>query len=196
MVLNDKTDNISGERNPFNAHQRDKMVNLAMPWLPPENIKHAKVYLGGGGDVGDMVCRLTEIFNDLAPKGKLVLAYFEKAEDRKQYLVDGVTINNAHYVELVGQPRGEFPVQRITEGMIDEVSEYAPIDAKMFRDSDNQQEQIHYRMLHPKVAEYVSEQLELADRNNRLVGADSSHDIFTLEQLRSVQGHNQENLWP
>ncbi len=33
LVLNDKTDNISGERNPFNAHQRDKMVNLAMPWL-------------------------------------------------------------------------------------------------------------------------------------------------------------------
>lgn len=181
LVLNDKTDDIPGERNPFNARQREEMTRLAMPWLPSENIQHATVYLGGGGDVGDAVRRLTGIFSGLAPEGKLVFAYFEKSEDRKQYLVDGDTIKDAHYVELVGEPRGEFPIQRITQEMINSVSQYVPIDAKMYREQIRQANQVCYDMLDPAVAEYAYEQLELADRNGRLVGADPSNDTFTLE---------------
>ncbi|HBR69269.1 MAG TPA: hypothetical protein DEA55_07845 [Rhodospirillaceae bacterium] len=184
VVLNDKTDNVRGERNPFSAVQREEMMRLALPWLPPENIRHATVYLGGGGDVGNAVRRLTGIFNTLAPEGKLVFAYFEKAEDRKQYLVDGEVIDGAHYVELVGQPRGAFPIQRITEEMIEAVSEYVPIDAKMFRAAINQQDQICYNMLAPAVAKYVSEQIYLANKNNRLVGASPENDKFTPDDLR------------
>lgn len=184
LVLNDKTDNIEGERNPFNAQQREEMIRLSMPWLPPQNIKQATVYLGGGGDVGDAVRRLTGIFNNIAPADKLVFAYFEKNEDRKEYLVDGETIKDAHYVELVGQPRGEFPIQRITEDMIASVSNYIPIDAKMFRAGIRQQDQLCYELLDPPVARYVSEQLKLADMNNRLVGADPSKDQYTLEDKK------------
>jgi len=185
LVLNDKTDDIPGERNPFNAHQREAMVKLSMPWLPPENISHATVYLGGGGDVGDGVRRLTGIFNAIAPQGKLVFAYFEKAEDRKEYLVDGEIIQGAHYVELVGQPRGEFPIQRITDEMINKISKYVPIDAKMFRAGILQEDQVCYQLLDDAVAQYAWEQLKLADLNNRLVGADQSRDTITLEQLRA-----------
>lgn len=185
LVLNDKTDNIEGERNPFNAKQREKMMRLSMPWLPQENIRHATVYLGGGGDVGNAVRRLTDIFNNIAPADKLVFAYFEKDEDRKEYLVDGETIKGAHYVELVGQPRGEFPIQRITEDMITSVSNYVPIDAKMFRAGIRQQDQLCYELLDPPVARYVSEQLKLADMNNRVVGADPSKDRHTLEDIRA-----------
>ena len=187
LLLNDKTDDIPGERNPFNAHQREEMTRLAMPWLPSENIRHATVYLGGGGDVGDAVRRLTGIFNTLAPKDKLVFAYFEKSEDRKQYLVDGETIEDAHYVELVGAPRGEFPIQRITQEMIDHVSQYVSIDAKMYRNRVSQKNQICYDMLDPAVAEYAYQQLELADRNGRLVGADPDNDMFTLEDMKREQ---------
>lgn len=184
LVLNDKTDDIEGERNPFNATQREEMIRLSVPWLPADNIRHATVYLGGGGDVGNAVRRLTGIFNSLAPQGKLVFAYFEKAEDRKQYLVDGQVIDDAHYVELVGQPRGLFPIQRITPEMISAVSQYVSIDAKMFRAGIRQQDQLCYELLDPSVARYVSEQLELADRNGRLVGADQSGDTVTLDDLR------------
>ena len=185
LVLNDKTDNIEGERNPFNATQREEMIKLSMPWIPSENIRHATVYLGGGGDVGNDVRRLTNIFDDIAPKGKLVLAYYEKEEDRKEYLVDGETITNTHYVELVGQPRGKFPIQRITQNMINAASEYVDIDAKMFRNAVRQKDQVCYELLDPPVAQYVRDQLELAEQNNRLVGADQSRDTITLEQLRS-----------
>lgn len=192
LILNDKTDDIEGERNPFNAHQREAMVRLSMPWLPAENIQHATVYLGGGGDVGNGVRRLTGIFNGLSDQGKLVFAYFEKAEDRKTYLVDGQTITGAHYVELVGAPRGTFPIQRITPEMINEVSDYVKIDAKMFRnkalngdDKTLDSSDICYELLDPAVAEYVSEQIELAERNGRLVGADPSGDSYTLAQLRA-----------
>ncbi len=184
LVLNDKTDNIEGERNPFNAHQREEMVRLAMPWLPKENIRHATVYLGGGGDVGGAVRRLTNIFNDLAPKDKLVFAYFEKAEDRKQYLVDGEIINDAHYVELVGQPRGEFPIQRITQEMIETVSDYVPIDAKMFRKGIREQDQVCYELLDPPVVDYLTEQMLLAHVNGRPVGTDPRNDTITLDDIR------------
>lgn len=186
LVLNDKTDNIEGERNPFNATQREEMIRLSMPWIPTANIRHATVYLGGGGDVGNAIRRLTNIFDDIAPEGKLVFSYYEKEEDRKEYLVDGQTITNAHYVELVGQPRGKFPIQRITQEMINSASKYVDIDAKMFRNAIRQQDQVCYELLDPPVAQYVREQLELAERNNRLVGADQSNDTFTLEQLRSL----------
>lgn len=134
LVINDKTDGIEGERNPFNFEQRKHMAQLALPWLKPESIQSANVYLGGGGDVGPAVKRLTGIFNGVAPDDKLVFAYYEKGEDRKSYLVDGETIDGAHYVELVGQPRGKFPIQRIDEEMIRAVTgTHYDIDAKMFR---------------------------------------------------------------
>lgn len=179
LVLNDKTDGAEGERNPFNPHQREAMVNLAMPWLPAENIQHATVYLGGGGDVGNAVRRLTSIFEGIADPGKLVMAYFEKAEDRKEYLVDGEIIRDAHYVELVGQPRGAFPIQRITQEMIEEVAQYVPIDAKMFRAGIRQQDEVCYELLDPAVAEYVSEQLCIADLEGRPVGAYYGEDTIS-----------------
>ncbi|MCB9982946.1 MAG: hypothetical protein H6861_04610 [Rhodospirillales bacterium] len=188
LVLNDKTDSVEGDRNPFNPQQRDEMVRIAMPWFPAENIRHAQVYLGAGGDVGNAVRRLTAIFNSIAPPDKLVFAYFEKAEDRKEYLVDGETIKNAHYVELVGQPRGEFPIQRITQEMIADVSEYLPIDAKMFRKGIREQDEVCYELLDAPVAEYIREQMKLAERNGRLIGADPSGDTFTLEDLRRERG--------
>ena len=188
LVLNDKTDSVEGDRNPFNTHQRDEMARISMPWLPAENIRHAQVYLGAGGDVGDAVRRLTGIFNSIALPDKLVFAYFEKDEDRKDYLVDGKNIKGVHYVELVGQPRGLFPIQRITQEMIDAVSEYQPIDAKMFREGVREQDDICYELLDPPVAEYIKEQMELAERNGRLVGDDPSGDKVTLEDLRRENG--------
>jgi len=190
LVLNDKTDSVEGDRNHFSPHQRDEMTRLAMPWLPKENIRHATVYLGAGGDVGDAVRRLKGIFNTIAPAGKLVFAYFEKDEDRKEYLVDGEVVKDAHYVELVGQPRGEFPIQRITEDMIDEVSQYQSIDAKMFRAGVRGQDNLCYDLLDPAVAKYIAEQFELARQNNRLVGADPSKDTYTLDQLREEGGQS------
>ncbi len=188
LVLNDKTDGIDGERNPFSPAQKREMVKLALPWMKEENVHEAHVYLGGGGDVGDGVRRLTDIFNSLAKPKKLVFAYFEKAEDRKQYLVDGQTINDAHYVELVGQPRGPFPIQRITQEMIEAVDNYIPIDAKMFRKGVREGDTVAYELLHPEVAQYVADQFVLAERNNRLVGASQENDIFTMAHLKQERG--------
>lgn len=194
LVLNDKVDGAEGERNPFNPHQREHMAKLALPWLSDDNIRHANVYLGGGGDVGDGIRRLTNIFNTLAPQGKLVFAYFEKAEDRKKYLVDGQIIENAHYVELVGQPRGEFPIQRITGDMIEAVTgrPRLEIDAKMFRNaSEGDKNEVRYKYLRPAVGDYLKEQYALAQANGRLVGADPANDEYTLDDLRNHQGFEQ-----
>ena len=189
LVLNDKTDNIEGERNPFSPHQREEMARMAMPWLPKENIRHANVYLGGGGDVGDAVRRLGDIFNDIADDDKLVFAYYEKAEDRKRYLVDGEVIDGAHYVELVGQPRGRFPIQRVTREMIEQVADFVPIDAKMFREGVRQEDELCFDLLDPKVAQYVREQIMLADVNGRLVGEDPSSDNLTFDDLPHLRNN-------
>lgn len=188
LVINDKTDGEEGERNPFNPYQRQEMAKMALPWLKDENIRHANVYLGRKGvDVGDDVRKLTAIFETIAPPEKLVFAYFEKDEDRKSYLVDGQIIDNVHYVELVGQPRGKFPVQKITEPMIRAATgEYYPIDAKMFRNAVRESDQICYDYLTPAVANYVYTQMLLAEKNGKPVGlnsVDHSISIRTLKEL-------------
>lgn len=184
LVLNDKTDGAEGERNPFNTSQKREMVRRAVPWLSPETSVHeANVYLGGGGDVGNDVRKLTAIFERLSPPGKLVFAYFEKAEDRKKYLVDGQVYDGVHYVELVGAPRGPFPIQRITEDMLQTVAEYIPIDAKMFRAGIRKQDELCYELLKRDVASYISDQYELAARNGRAVGANPANDTFTMQDL-------------
>ena len=55
----------------------------------------------------------------------------------------------------------------------------------MFRNAVRQKDQVCYELLDPPVAQYVRDQLELAEQNNRLVGADQSRDTITLKQLRS-----------
>ncbi|MFZ4761979.1 MAG: adenylyltransferase/cytidyltransferase family protein [Alphaproteobacteria bacterium] len=199
LVLNNKVDDRAGERNPFSADQRKEMVNLALPWLEEQNLFTANVYLGGGGDVGNAVRRLSDIFDEIVTpeiccaddfdqdsllgtkNRKLVFAYFEKDEDRKTYLVDGKTITGVHYVELVGQPYGKFPIQQITEPMINAVGQYLPIDAKMFRNSGDDLDSLNWDLLDSAVAQYVRQELMLARVNSRPVGADQSRDIFTIE---------------
>ncbi len=188
LVFNDKTDGAEGgERNPFNPFQRQEMAKMALDWLTDDNIRHANVYLGGGGDVGDAVRKLTGIFESIAPPEKLVFGYYEKEEDRKEYLVDGQIVSGVHYVELVGAPRGKFPVQKITEPMILEATgDYFPIDAKMFRNGIKQNDQVCYELLDDAVARYVCKEMTLADLNNRPVGACKSNDRFTLHDLNAA----------
>lgn len=189
LVLNDKTDDIPGERNPFNPEQKKQMVRLALPWLPEENLHTATVYLGRPGvDVGDDVRRLSSIFKTIGHPSKMVFSYFEKDEDRKSYLVDGKRIDGVHYVELVGKPHGEFPVMRITEEMICAATgtDHIPIDAKMFRSGIAQEDGICFELLDPAVATYVHEQYQLAAANSRLVGADPTGDRVSLLDLRKT----------
>lgn len=197
LVINDKTDGCEGERNPFNPHQRRKMALMALPWLKSENIHDANVYLAGGGDVGNEVRKLTNIFNSISPDSKLVFAYFEKPKDRKEYLVDGENIRGAHYVELVGQPRGKFPVQRITEEMIRAATgQYWPIDAKMFRkaqmnpnNAELRGDEIIYRMLNPDVASFVSRELARAKTQEIPVGL-----LEPKEELVEEQHHHSDTM--
>lgn len=171
VVINEKHD-TPDERNPYNFFQKIAMFGKALPWLSSRNLHPANVYLGGGGDVGKDVAKLSSIFEGIAPASEIVIFYGFKEEDRKTYLVNGKTHDGIHYVDLLTGRLGPFSQHIVRPPTI---AGYLDIDAKLYRG-----DRARRNLLHPDVADYLDWQHSLATLNGRSVGEENPQDKTTL----------------
>lgn len=171
IVVNGKV-NTKNKKNPYSVRQKMDMFHLAIPEIPPENLHCADVYLGGGGDVGSDVRKLTKIFRSIAPDDQIVIPYARKTTDIKDFLVDGKTHENIHYVDLLTAPHGNFRQQVFAADMI---PDYVDICATRVRNGKAPKE-----TMDPNVKIYLAWQHAQAEANNRLVGADPRKDSIIL----------------
>ncbi len=176
IFINAKS-NTADERNPYSIHQKIQMFKLALPHYPQDHLHAVDVYLGGGGDIGNDIRKLTDEFTKIAPADKCVIFYGDKQEDIKTYLVDGEKFGPVHYVDFLTKPIGSFDKQAITSAM-----------TSIFQDATKYRKDRRHNghMLPTPVANYVAAQHIFAQNNNRNVGDDPAQDERNVDVTQST----------
>jgi cytidyltransferase-like protein len=167
VIMNANVD-TPDNRNPYNPHQKRTMFRLALPEVSNDKLHFAKVYLGGGGDVGEQARTLCDIFAEIAPPEKILICYQRKTEDIKSYIRDGKTHKGIHYVDMLTEPLGPFRQQDLSCEVI--------LDYRNVCATDVREGRAPRDMVDPRVNLYCEWQRAQAEANSRRVGADPSSD--------------------